>query len=399
MRNFAALFESLDTTTSTRLKIDAMVEYFRAAEPADAAWATYVLMGRRLKRSIGSASLHQWLSEEAQLPQWLIEETYASIGDMAETIALLVAPQPERIASALPITLTEWFEQRIIPLARMAGDEQRQLIVGWWHELPYRECFLVNKLLTGSLRVGVSRSLVARALAELFDQSRAQIERALIGSWHPNADFWRALAGGTHSGAVSHPYPFYLASPLEGEIESLGNPEDWLAEWKWDGIRGQIVRRAQECTLWSRGEEIISERFPELIQAANALPPGTVLDGEVLAWGEQGVASSAQLQKRIGRRSVSAKLLQEIPTRFLAYDLIEWRGEDWRARPLRERRTQLQAVVRALPAVAISISPAVQAPSWPELAAMRERARAQGVEGLMLKQWHSTYGTGRQRGA
>ena len=399
MRNFAALFESLDTTTSTKLKVEAMVEYFRAADPGDAAWATYVLTGRRLKRQVSSTLLHTWLSEEAQLPPWLVEETYASIGDMAETIALLIAPQSERAADAPPVTLSQWLEQRIMSLAGLERDAQRRLIVGWWRELPYRECFLVNKLLTGSLRVGVSRSLVARALSELFGQSRAQIERALIGSWAPSGEFWRALAGGEHSGAVSHPYPFYLASPLEGPVASLGDPEHWLAEWKWDGIRGQIVRRGGECTLWSRGEEIISERFPDLIQAANALPAGTVLDGEVLAWGEQGVLGFAQLQKRIGRRSVSAKLLKEIPARFLAYDLIEWQGEDWRSRPLDERRAQLQATVSALPSSVIALSPALAAPSWPELEEIRGQARAQAVEGLMLKARQSAYGAGRQRGA
>ncbi len=397
MREFAALFESLDTTNSTRLKIDAMVEYFRTAKAVDAAWAVYVLVGRRVKQSVGPALLRAWLREEAQLPPWLVEETYASIGDLAETIALLVAPEGASAmrATAPQISLADWFHQRILPLTGLPSEEQRRRIVSWWHELPYRECFLVTKLLTGSLRVGVSRALVTRALAELFGHSRALVERALIGAWQPSADFWIALAQNESSTLASHPYPFYLASPIEA-VESLGARGEWLAEWKWDGIRGQIVRRGAECTLWSRGEEIITDRFPEIIAAASAIESGTVLDGEILAWGENGVLPFAELQKRIGRRTLSSRILKDIPVRFVAYDLLEWQGEDWRPRSLQERRTQLQKLLS--PQTVIVLSPAIDAPSWDSLAAERDTARSRGVEGLMLKNWQSVYGTGRQRG-
>jgi len=398
MRRFAALFESLDTTTSTLLKVDAMVDYLRGASASDAAWAVYVLMGRRVKRSIGPALLHTWLSEEAGLPQWLVEETYGSIGDLAETVALLIAPE-SIVTEADDHSLSDWFEQRILPLSDLPVAAQRRWVVGWWRELPYRECFLVNKLLTGSLRLGVSRALVTRALAELFGHARTQIERALIGAWNPSADFWRALALNEGSTHASHPYPFYLASPLEEPAQSLGSREEWLAEWKWDGIRGQIVRRSGECTLWSRGEEIITERFPEIVSAAGSLPAGTVLDGEVLAWRADDVLPFALLQRRIGRRTLSAKILKDIPARFLAYDLLEWEGEDWRPKPLRARRAQLQRILEPLPRGSLGLSSAIDSPSWESLASARDTARAKGVEGLMLKKWDSAYGTGRQRGA
>lgn len=307
MRQFAALFESLDTTTSTRIKIDAMIAYFALAAPADAAWAVYVLIGRRPKRSVGPALLRAWLREEAHLPAWLIDETYGSIGDLAETIALLVANDGVGGIAHADVSLTEWFNGRILPLATQTVVEKRLHIVSWWRELPYRECFLVNKLLTGSLRVGVSRALVTRALAERLDQPRIQIERALIGAWNPSADFWKALAQNEANLHVAQPYPFYLASPLEGEPRRLGDRDIWLAEWKWDGIRGQIVRRAGQCTLWSRGEEIITERFPEIVAAAAALPDGTVLDGEVVAWLEDRVLPFARLQQRIGRSKLTPK--------------------------------------------------------------------------------------------
>ena len=399
MRRFADLFESLDTTTSTRAKIEAMSAYFRVADPADAAWAVYVLIGRRLKRSVGPSLLRMWLLEEAHLPGWLIDETYGSIGDLAETIALLV-PNQETLKSAPPdVSLTAWFTERILPLAEQSVIDRRRHIVGWWRELPYRECFLVNKLLTGALRVGVSRSLVTRALAECLAQPRIQVERALIGNWGPGAEFWRALSSNEGNLQVGHPYPFFLASPLEGTPDRLGERHEWLAEWKWDGIRGQIVRRAGQSTLWSRGEEIITERFPEIIASAGRLPDGTVLDGEVVAWLDQRVLPFARLQQRIGRSKLTAKILTEIPARFVVYDVLELAGVDYRPRPLRERRAALEALLQRVDAPAFGISPAVAELTWDGLAAVREQARTRQVEGLMLKHWQSPYGTGRQRGA
>ncbi len=404
MRLFANLFETLDTTTSTHAKIDAMVDYFRGADPADAAWAVYILIGRRLKRSVGPSLLHTWLIEEAGLPGWLVEETYGSIGDLAETVALLVTPDPPappdgRGSTSSELRLRDWFHERILLLPSLDLEEKRRLIVGWWRSLPYRECFLVNKLLTGSLRVGVSRVLVTRALAELFDQPRTHVERALIGAWDPTPEFWGAMMRDESSTDSTHPYPFFLASPLEGPIGALGPRKDWLAEWKWDGIRGQIVRRAGQCTLWSRGEEIITDRFPEIVAAAAALPDGIVLDGEVLAWRDDRVLPFAQLQQRIGRRKLTQKILKEIPARFKAYDILEWDAEDWRNRPLQERRAQLQSVLTSLASKQIDISVGLREDSWEALAVLRESARTQGVEGLMLKAWDSPYGTGRQRGA
>ena len=399
MQRFAALFESLDTTNSTNAKIDAMVEYFQRAPPADCAWAVYVLMGRRVKRSVGQSLMHAWLIEESGLPAWLVDETYGSVGDLAETIALLV-PTAEPVADpAADLALSQWFSQRILPLADAEVETKRTQVTGWWRQLAYRECFLVNKLLTGALRVGVSRSLVTRALARVFDQPRPQIERALIGEWQPSAAFWDMLARNEASSHVSHPYPFFLASPLEGPADGLGPREDWLAEWKWDGIRGQIVRRSGECTLWSRGEEIITGRFPEITAVADALPDGTVIDGEVVAWQGARVLPFSHLQQRIGRLKLSPKILQDIPARFIAYDLLEFRGEDLRSLALRQRREQLVAVMEQLGQPIIQLSTALPAASWQELAAERERARALGVEGLMLKNWQSLYGTGRQRGS
>ena len=398
MRRFAALFESLDATTSTLAKIDALRAYFETADAADAAWAVYVMIGRRTKRSVGPALLRAWLLEEANLPGWLIEETYAAVGDLAETIALLLPSDPSETNTTV-LSLSEWLTSRIQPLAVQDDSEKRRRVVSWWRELPYRECFLVNKLLTGSLRVGVSRSLVTRALAECFGQPRAQIERALIGDWQPSAESWAQWVRNEANLQIAHPYPFYLASPLGEPPERLGERANWLAEWKWDGIRGQIVRRGAQCVLWSRGEEIITERFPEIVDAASLLPEGTVLDGEILAGAREGVMPFAKLQQRIGRRKLTPKILREIPVQFIAYDLLELEGVDWRSSLLWERRARLARLLSDTPAPVLRLSPAAGGTSWDDLAALRNSARSRGVEGLMLKEWNSPYGTGRQRGA
>lgn len=398
MRHFAALFETLDTTTSTRAKIEALRTYFEMAGAADAAWALYVLIGRRVKRSVGPALLRAWLLEEAGLPGWLVEETYASVGDLAETIALLVPPDPAQ-ESAADISLADWLSLRIVPLAKLDETEKRRRVVGWWRQLPYRESFLVNKLLTGSLRVGVSRSLVTRALAELLQQPRAQLERALIGDWQASADFWGRLTRNEANLQIAHPYPFYLASPLDESAERLGKRENWLAEWKWDGIRAQIVRRGLQCVIWSRGEEIITHQFPEIVEGAVRLPEGSVLDGEIVAGLGERVLPFSRFQRRLGRAKLTVKILQEVPAQFIAYDLLELAGEDWRARPLRERRAQLERLLIDAATPALRLSPIASEGSWGELADARNLARSRGVEGLMLKDWHSSYGTGRQRGA
>jgi DNA ligase-1 len=401
MREFAALYEELDTTQSTNLKVAAMARYFREAPPADAAWATYILSGRRLKRFIGPALLKRWLIEEAALPEWLIEESYSSVGDLAETIALL-SPGSARVESAAESTddpaLADWIEERLLPLREADEEVQRRSIVDWWRELPYRQCFLLNKLLTGELRVGVSQLLVTRALSDVTGIERTELAGRLMGDWQPGTLFWQALhAAESPRTDPAVPYPFFLASPLEGDPAQLGERAHWQVEWKWDGIRGQLIRRAGECHLWSRGEERITERFPEIIDAAASLPDGVVLDGEVVAWKDGRIQPFALLQQRIGRKKLTAAILASVPVQFLAYDLLELEGQDLRAAPLHERRAQLEKLLATASPI-LQVSPLVTEPSWDELVVARAGSRQRNVEGLMLKALDSSYGTGRQRG-
>jgi DNA ligase-1 len=304
VRQFAELYDEIDTTTSTNLKVAAMVRYFRSAPPADAAWAAYILSGRRLKRFIGPSLLRRWLVDASGMPEWLVEESYSTVGDMAETIALLMETD-ESSKAATDVPLSEWIDERLLPLRDEEELHQREAILGWWRSLPYRECFLLNKLLTGELRVGVSELLVSRALSEVLNVSRADVARRMMGEWQPSAAFWEGLASGELPATdPSAPYPFYLASPLEADIHSLGFPQDWQVEWKWDGIRGQLIRRGSQCFIWSRGEDLVTERFPEIVEAATWLPNGVVLDGEIVAWREGAVRPFADLQQRIGRKKL-----------------------------------------------------------------------------------------------
>jgi len=399
MRAFSELYEELDTTTSTNLKVAAMVRYFTTASPADAAWAVYILSGRRLKRFIGPALLRRWLVETSGLPEWLVEESYATVGDLAETVALLNENELSTAAVVPDLPLSTWIEDRLLPLREVGEQQQRIAIIEWWRTLPYRECFLLNKLLTGELRVGVSESLVTRALAEVLHIERADVTRRLMGEWPPSAEFWRSLqSSAPPANDPAAPYPFFLASPLEDPPDSLGAIHEWLAEWKWDGIRSQLIRRQGQCFIWSRGEDLMTERFPEILTAAARLPNGTVLDGELVAWREGTIRPFADLQQRIGRKKLTPAILDSVPVRFLAYDLLEENHTDLRELPLRERRARLEALLRNAPDI-LGLSAPVRANTWEELAQLRAQSRTRAVEGLMLKALDSGYGTGRQRGA
>lgn len=395
MQAFADLYAELDATTRTQVKLDALIAYFRAAPPADAAWAVYILAGRRMKRLIGPRKLREWLAEATALPDWLVEETYQHVGDLAETISLLMEADDQR--QAVDGDLSEWIEQAVLGLRKLDEAEQKAHVLAHWRSLPRPACFLYNKLLTGSLRVGVSRGLVERALASLGDLPRALIARRLIGEFKPTAAFFTALFDPEQrEEREGQPYPFFLASPLEGEPDTLGDLHEWLAEWKWDGIRAQLIARPNGTWLWSRGEEPMNGRFPE-VEAAAADLPEVVLDGEILAWDTQ-VLPFSQMQRRIQRKTLGEKLLREVPVIFLAYDVLEYQQEDLRERPLHERRALLEKLLAKRGDNAIRISPAVNAADWPLLAEQREESRERMVEGLMLKRLDSPYRSGRVRG-
>jgi len=396
MKLFAELYQRLDETTGTNRKIDAMAAYFRMAPEADAVWAIRFLIGRKPRQVVPTRRLMEWAAESAGVAGWLFEASYDVVGDLAETITLLL-PEADRASDR---RLHDWVENRLLPLRAMAAEDQRLKVLDAWSRMDGAQRFVWNKLITGGFRVGVSRRLVVRALERFSGVDGAVITHRLMGEWEATPETYRRiLSPDTRDADISRPYPFCLAYPLEGEPEALGSLDLWQVEWKWDGIRGQVIRRGGRVFIWSRGEELVNSKYPELAQAAGGLPDGMVLDGEILPWKDDRPLPFSELQRRIGRKTVGKKLLQEVPTAFLAYDVLEFEGRDLRAETLSRRRTLLTQLLSSLPPGRLIASPLVQARSWRELEDLREESRRRGVEGFMLKRLDSDYQVGRRRGA
>jgi DNA ligase-1 len=396
MRAFAALYDRIDRTTATSAKVAALVDYFRDAPASDAAWATSFLLGRRPKRLVKAPDLRRWAAELAHVPDWLFEECYAQVGDLAETIALLV---PESSTpDARP--LAWWVESQLLPLSSMSPDAQQAALVSAWSTLGGSARFVFTKLITGAFRVGVSDGLVVRALAQVSGAPPEVIAHRLMGQWEPDGRWYEQLTSIESVDADwSRPYPFFLAHPLTAEPSSLGDVAEWQAEWKWDGIRAQLVRRRGRTFLWSRGEELLAGRFPEIEAAAEWLPDGTVLDGELLAWRDDKPLPFSELQRRLNRKTVGKKLLADVPCHLLVYDCLEHRGADVRTEPLLSRRAIVESVVRALPRGApIGTSAVIAAANWTDVANARDQSRDAIAEGLMLKRLQAPYGVGRKGG-
>jgi DNA ligase-1 len=401
MREFARLYAELDETTSTSRKLAALQAYFSSAAPQDAAWAVYFLAGGKPRQAVPTKLLRQYAIEYSGLDDWLFDECYHAVGDLAETIALILPPasQPSEIG------LADWVELGIAPLRGAAPEAIRASLLLYWDQLDTRERFLLTKLIGGGFRVGVSRLLVTRALSAVAGLDSKLLAQRLMGwtdgSVSPTAaGFLQLLAAHApeeHAQRGGLPYPFFLAHALERDPATLGDLADWQVEWKYDGMRAQLVSRGGQNWLWSRGEDLITERFPEL--AALNLPDGVVIDGEILIWhGGHAPAPFAALQKRMGRKQVSARLLGELPAVLVAYDLLELDGRDLRESPQAERRALLEQLVASQQrAPQLKLSPLIAADSWEQLAVIRAESRERGVEGMMLKARDARYGVGRTK--
>ncbi|MGD8259013.1 MAG: ATP-dependent DNA ligase [Desulfobacterales bacterium] len=395
MKAFADLYRSLDETTSTNRRIDAMVEYFRCAPERDAIWAVSFLIGRKPRQVVPTRKLRQWAAELAEIPDWLFEASYDVVGDLAETITLLLPSAQYSSDRALHM----WVERHLLPLRDFEPERQRKEILSAWSQMNESQRFVWNKLITGGFRVGVSRRLVVRALERFSGIDAPVISHRLMGEWPATVDTYRRiLSADTRDADISRPYPFYLAYPLDENFDDLGSLDHWQVEWKWDGIRGQVINRSQQVFIWSRGEELVTKKYPELVEGAGLLPDGTVLDGEILPWKESRPLPFFELQRRIGRKKVGKKLLREVPTAFLAYDVLEFGGEDLRAKALSQRREILSHLFSDLPESRLIISPVVAGETWEDLKVLRGESRRRGVEGFMLKRLDSVYQVGRRRG-
>ncbi|MEE4858910.1 ATP-dependent DNA ligase [Pseudomonas viridiflava] len=426
MKAFAELYTRLDATTSSNAKLAAMREYFEQADPQDAAWAVYFLSGGRPRQLVPTRILREQAMTLGNLPEWLFEESYQAVGDLAETLSLLL-PQAEHSNEQ---GLALWMEEKLLPLRGLPPEELAERLPAFWSQLDRSSLMVCIKLITGSFRVGVSKLLVTRALSALADIDSKRVAQRLVGytdlSHRPSAEGYLKLIAAEsedeHAQRGGQPYPFFLAHSLQQPAdqfeELLGAAENWQVEWKWDGIRAQLVKRDGRLWIWSRGEELVTDRFPELHSLVQCLPDGTVIDGEIVVWkapdatpdstaefaldseapqASPSVQPFALLQQRIGRKTLGKKILADVPVVILAYDLLEWEGHDWRSRPQHERRAQLERLIGEARSDVLLPSPVLTGKDWLDLANQREASRSLGVEGMMLKARDSLYGVGRTK--
>ncbi len=379
-----------------------LVSYFEDADDRDKVWVIAIFSGRRPKRSVSSAILQEWCMDMTGIPPWLFEECYHTVGDLAETLSLLV---PEGKEEASGLGLHHYLEQLTL-LEKSDMDDRKSFILDAWKRMTRNEMFVFNKLITGNFRIGVSQKMIVNALAKTVRLEPSVIAHRISGNWDPiHFPFSELLGSSSVILDHSRPYPFYLAYALEDDLPQLGDPAEWFAEWKWDGIRGEIIHRNGQLFVWSRGEELMTEKFPEYAPLQEQLPEGIVLDGEIICMSTAGSdmvdffpLPFAALQTRIGRKNITKKQLAEAPVAFIAYDLLEYDGEDFRERPQEQRRAVLEKVVSKIHHPVLRLSPLIPFHDWNELASIRLRSREIGSEGLMLKRKKSIYQTGRKRG-
>ena len=407
MKNFAQLIKTLDSTNKTTIKVQALTAYFLKANDADKVWTIAILSHRRPPRPVNTTLLRTWASELANIPLWLFEESYHIVGDLAETIALVI-PATDQSSDK---SLTD-FLQEMIALKKKTDEEKKAYLYENWSVLNYYERFVFTKLITGGFRIGVSQKLMTRALAKATEIEEDILAYKLMGNWDPNLiTFQELILEENESDYLSKPYPFYLAYAIEGEASDLGDIHQWSAEHKWDGIRSQVILRNDELFVWSRGEELVTDKYPEFEKFVGVIPNGTVIDGEILPYPNGTIGTFNDLQTRIGRKNVTAALLKKVPVILKAYDLLEWQGEDVRQLPFIERRKllenmfnevteqrQSEVTERSRSDIPLHLSKTMHFSSWEEMAKERELSREKFSEGLMLKRKDSPYLVGRKKG-
>lgn len=395
MKRFAQLIQELELSNKTNDKIDALVAYFNEADERDKPYVIAMFTGKRPKRPITTTLIKQWAIELSGIPEWLFTESYHSVGDLSETIALVLPPA----ANSIDKPLHQW----ITELAKLQGktdEEKKEYILTSWNNLATQERFIFNKLISGNFRIGVSNKMLVNAIAKQSEQDANKIMHSIMGKWQPNEITFKDLTTGVHVNTDnSWPYPFCLAYAIDTEPENLGETSHWQAEWKWDGIRGQIVKRNGELFIWSRGEELVTDQFPELHFLKDELADGSVLDGEILAVKDGNVLSFNILQQRLNRKTINKNQLDNAPIGFFTYDVLEYQSNDIRTKPLAERRLILEKIISSLKTNKnVVLSPVITFETWQQLAEIRETARNINSEGIMLKHKESIFHAGRKRG-
>ncbi|MDP9955825.1 DNA ligase-1 [Epilithonimonas hungarica] len=394
MRHFAELINALESTNKTNAKIDAIIDYLERAPDDDKLWFIALFTGKRPKRNVNTNYMKEWALEITKLPFWLFQESYSSVGDLGETLSLILPPPTEKIEKSL----SEWMNE-IVGLKNKSDAEKKEFVLNSWNGLDYTERLIFNKLLGGSFRIGVSDKTLINALTKFSGQEASTLMHSLMGKWQPDeVSFKELISAENINPDNSKPYPFCLAYALEKDLEELGTPDEWLIEYKWDGIRGQIIRRNDEVFIWSRGEELVTEQFPEIKEVVQNMKGNFVIDGEILAVKDDKVLNFNELQKRLNRKTLTKKMLSEIPIQVFAYDLLELEGTDLREKPISARRAMLEELLLNENPENIKISQIIDFENWEDLNQIRENSRDINSEGLMLKQKNSPYHSGRKKG-
>ncbi|WP_299671155.1 ATP-dependent DNA ligase [uncultured Polaribacter sp.] len=394
MKDFSNLISAIEITNKTNAKIDALVDYFKIAPDKDKLWLIALFTGKRPSRPVKSNLMKSWVMEITKLPEWLFLESYSSVGDLGETLALLL-PNPEH---TIEKPLHIWIDE-LSDLKPKSDEEKKEYVLESWNGLEAQERLIFNKLIGGSFRIGVSKKTLVNALAKLSGIDANQLMHSIIGNWTPNTISFDDLLNGEHINYDnSKPYPFCLAYSLEKELEDLGETNEWQVEYKWDGIRGQIIKRKEEVFIWSRGEELVTEQFPELVAAVSQLVGSFVIDGEILAIKDSTVLLFNDLQKRLNRKNVTKKLLEDVPVGLYIYDILEVDDVDLRRSSMEERRSKLENLFEQNTSDILKLSEVINFNNWDELDALRNAARSFNSEGLMLKKKSSIYHVGRKKG-
>ncbi|WP_353145715.1 ATP-dependent DNA ligase [Chryseobacterium sp.] len=394
MKHFAELINALETTNRTNAKIEAIIDYLERTPDEDKVWFIALFTGKRPKRNVGTNSMKEWALEITKLPFWLFQESYSSVGDLGETLSLILPPPQKKIE----YSLAQWMNA-IVDLKDKTEIQKKEFVLESWNGLDYTERLIFNKLIGGSFRIGVSGKTLINALTRFSGQESSTLMHSLMGKWHPDeVSFNDLISAENINPDNSKPYPFCLAYPLEKGPEDLGKPDEWQAEYKWDGIRGQIIRRNDEVFIWSRGEELVTEQFPEIMESVQTMQGDFVLDGEILAVKDNNILNFSDLQKRLNRKTLTKKMLAEIPVEVFVYDLLELEGNDLREKPISGRRAMLEELLLNEAPENIKLSRNIEFEKWEDLHEIRENSREINSEGLMLKQKNSPYHSGRKKG-
>jgi len=396
MKAFAKLISNLEQTSKEAFKVTALAQYFSNATDEDKLWTLALFTGTRPKRVVDIKALKEFAEQVYTEGEWLFEASHQIVGDMAETIAYFL-PKAKRNGNH---TLSEWISM-IRTIFNAERIDQRDAITKAWDTLRPEERFIFNKLITGGFRIDVSLKLLSKALAIVTGKDENLLAHKLNSDWHPDEVSFETLIFTENPEAEkSKPYPFHLAHTLESTVAELGDISNWQVERKWDGIRVQVIVRGNKISIWSRKGDILSSKVPELKPLAESMEDGTVLDGELICFKNGKILPINNLRTRFGRRNNSKKQFEESPCVFMAYDILEFKGEDIRNKDLAERRKKLEKVILQYydEHKIILLSDIINNDNWESINSEREKSREHQVTGLVLKNKKSIYGSSRVEG-